>query len=423
MRSPLLLLLAAVACEAAPRIFDRNCDVSSRRSDRGGVACSVADAGVASGVGMTAACAGTTVTGSRGEALTFSRSGVAWCTKGNITTGIVAGDLVSIADGVPRIMPGGDGTGTIGIDIRAARTNSTLRSAEIDNAAWSSSASGAAAPTVTANAAVGPDGVTAAERLQFPLSTIGQFTTRRQVGAGRETEPIDMCNNNATIYYCVKTTLNASTWTRVNRENGDGTGGSHLLNFGNVGVDTATSATLGVVARNALDVYVWQADCQVGTTITVPITTVGTTVVRPQETASFPVALTGQNRCWGTTVVVPSALPADESTMLWGGTSANAIGLITVGGKARCKLRVADDDYLATSTASITLSASNRIVCKYDGALLTVCLNGVCETAAQTITAPSTTTLNIGTRDDASLPFSGTYSKVVAAENTTWCGS
>lgn len=39
MRFAALALLVAAACEAAPRVYDRSCDVASRRSDRGGVAC------------------------------------------------------------------------------------------------------------------------------------------------------------------------------------------------------------------------------------------------------------------------------------------------------------------------------------------------------------------------------------------------
>ena len=47
MRLAALALLVSVACDAAPRVYDRACDVASRRSDRGGVYCSTADAGLA----------------------------------------------------------------------------------------------------------------------------------------------------------------------------------------------------------------------------------------------------------------------------------------------------------------------------------------------------------------------------------------
>lgn len=40
MRFAALALLVSVACDAAPRVYDRACDVASRRSDRGGVFCS-----------------------------------------------------------------------------------------------------------------------------------------------------------------------------------------------------------------------------------------------------------------------------------------------------------------------------------------------------------------------------------------------
>ena len=45
MRFAALALLVSVACDAAPRVYDRACDVASRRSSRGGVACSTVDGG------------------------------------------------------------------------------------------------------------------------------------------------------------------------------------------------------------------------------------------------------------------------------------------------------------------------------------------------------------------------------------------
>lgn len=436
-----MLLLAGLAAAQSSRIE------RARESARAGGRQFAANTAVAlplfefaptSGTGMTAACACTAPTGTQGETLTFTRASTGWCTKGNETTGIVAGDLVECASGAPRVMPGGDGTGGLGISIRSARTNSALRSAELDNVAWASNASGAAGPTVTANAAVAPDGTTTADRFQFPLTTIGQWSNRRQVGGCPTnanisaaayakmvsgSEVFNLGVNDAAGYYVTATTLNASTWTMVSRENGNGASGTHQIIFGNMGIDTPTSATLGIVARNALDVYVWQADCQVGTTFSPPITTVGTAVTRVQETASFPVAATGNNRCWGTSVVSTSIAQGDGSTLLWSGTTADGIGIISNGNKARCIANVASVGTTVTSTASFNLSATNRIVCKYDGTDMTVCLNGTCETTAKTVTLPAMTTLWIGTLHDGTLTYPGTYKKVVVDDSEEGCGS
>src|SRR5688500_13085954 len=98
-------------------------------------------------------CAGA-LTGTRGEALTFSRAGSGMCTKGD-------GTMVLLGNNVPRVQPGG-------LLMEAARTNLMVRSQEFDNAVWTKNATGAGvAPVVTANYAVAPDGTTSAERVQF----------------------------------------------------------------------------------------------------------------------------------------------------------------------------------------------------------------------------------------------------------------
>ena len=50
----------------------------------------------ASGVGMGEACSCVDVTGTKGEALTFTRASTATCVKGSPTTGIANGDLVRV---------------------------------------------------------------------------------------------------------------------------------------------------------------------------------------------------------------------------------------------------------------------------------------------------------------------------------------
>src|SRR5690242_20575791 len=61
----------------------------------------------ANGAGMGAACACTNPTGSKGETMTFTRSSDAMCTKGNTTSSIANGDLVSCTTNQIRVMPGG----------------------------------------------------------------------------------------------------------------------------------------------------------------------------------------------------------------------------------------------------------------------------------------------------------------------------
>src|SRR4029077_1644502 len=126
----------------------------------------------ASGVGMGTACACTTPTGSKGETLTFARSSSATCLKtvGTAPQTIANGDMVTCTTNQPRVMPGADGTNILGLLVEDARTNSALRSQQIENAAWTAANAVVAAPTITANAAVAPDGTTTAERVQIPAT-------------------------------------------------------------------------------------------------------------------------------------------------------------------------------------------------------------------------------------------------------------
>jgi hypothetical protein len=89
----------------------------------------------ASGAGMGSACACTTPTGAKGEALTFTRTGDATCSRSGLaTTGIANGDLVTCAANLPRVEPSG---GVLGVRVEGARTFSLQRFIDIANALWS----------------------------------------------------------------------------------------------------------------------------------------------------------------------------------------------------------------------------------------------------------------------------------------------
>jgi len=302
MRLALVLALISGTALAQGRVYDRTCDVTSRRSSRGGVACgSVSYAqfefAPASGAGMGAACACTTPTAATGEAMTFSRASVAWCTKGNETSGIANGDLVECASGQPRVMPGGDGTGGLGLSVWEARTNSALRSQELENAAWVLLGVTAAAPTRTANYATAPDGTATAERLQFVATgaaegsvvyqTVGGGGVANSIGVylkgASSAGTVDVCSSNGASYSCTACTFVAATWTRCLRENTVVAAGVDLV-IGNA------SWRNGGTTRVANDVLVWQADQQVGATMGPPITTTSAAATRLGELAD--VALT-----------------------------------------------------------------------------------------------------------------------------------
>jgi hypothetical protein len=83
---------------------------------------------------MGSACACTTPTGAKGEALTFTRTGDATCSRSGLaTTGIQNGDLVTCTANQPRVEPSG---GVLGLRVERARTLSLLRFIDYTNALW-----------------------------------------------------------------------------------------------------------------------------------------------------------------------------------------------------------------------------------------------------------------------------------------------
>lgn len=121
------------------------------------------------GTGMGAACACAGVTSADGHPLLFD-GGAAYCTKHNEYTGIQPGDMVFCGVDQPRIMPGGDGGGGLGISVWKQGVNGLTHTQAFDDAAWNAGGT-PTAPTVYANACVSPDGTMDAELVHWPTGT------------------------------------------------------------------------------------------------------------------------------------------------------------------------------------------------------------------------------------------------------------
>lgn len=394
MRS-LLLCVALIGSlvEARPGRFSR---LSDSRSSRG-LALPPRASGdplfefaPASGAGMPAtACTCANPTGTHGETLMFSRASSAYCTKGNTAASIANGDLVACSTDQARVMPGGDGTGALGLLMELTIANRLLRSSEIDNATWSKAAVGIAAPTITADYAVGPDGATTADRMQGAacptvtnLSVIEQASVTTSAahtisvylkgtsGSGS----ITLYGYTGVTSELVVCNYVSTSWTRCSliRTAASSNVGMGCLNGNAVVPGTNTGA---------FDVLVAKFQAENNTYATSPIDTTSAVATRASDLAYFTVMSPSTAISMAATRVGPTgsrgtsrvfALAQNGATYGFGGYyNAASTGLVGILGAATTK---------ATVTASLT--GVDRFWESYDGTTTTVNFNGTSATGS-----------------------------------------
>lgn len=328
MRFAALALLVSVACEAQPRIYDRSCDVASRRSDRGGVACaSQFDTGTAAAIAnangvvcdcaqisrnvCTAAAPGILIAERMAENIPVGLQSPAYCTKAGLNSNIAVGDLVPCATNTPRIRPvNADGTGTLGPLSEPGRWNFIAVSDQFENAGiWLplSLPPSPADPVVVNGATTGPDGTASVDLVYFSASSGGgesilynsrslhnsgcpvdggplsaSIYLRGATDAGTGTGTLDLCTISGSTWQCSDCAFVPGSWTRCLHENKnqDTSGGVGYYVIGNA------SFVNGGIARPAQGVYVSKAQCEAGATATSPIDNSGSYSYRGPDTYS-----------------------------------------------------------------------------------------------------------------------------------------
>lgn len=382
------------------------------------------------GTGMTTPCSGTpmTLTTSTGvTSVTFTRSTSAYCTKGNEVDHIQPGDLVLIGPNLPRVMPGGDGTGPLGPSIWDTRANAVWPSQQFDAPQWLRSSNGVALPVITANAAISPDGTRDADQIDFPAtSTVGgtysfvyqqtcslDFNMRGlyvelNAAPGTTTGALEIANGSFSTfskYTC--SNISSDYYTRC-------------IEADDAGVDIGTNFVFGsLVDHPAQSFFVWQADCiqnsnQASAPMPPPILTVDAGATEPPEFAEAVLftPMTSDLRLQFQ-FASEDGLGA-ESGAIASLNNHNGVAWFLArrnADKLQCEANNGDGLTVLPSSASLTQAAA--LSCLYDGnQTMSSCVGASCTTVTPDAGVAQETLLTIGSNWDG-FAYSGFANGVI----------
>lgn len=368
-------------------------------------------------IATTTAAAGYMPTGAKGEALTFSRTGTAMATRtasgGLATTGIANGDLVLMPANQPRVEY--DSAGTLGLLVESARTNSVLRSQELANGVWVAlGAGGAAAPTVTATYATGPDNGTTATRLQVnacagasqasvvyqnytgtAAATMGSLFLRGTSMSG--TVNVYFYDTTAGTGNAVQCSFTSDSWTRCAPVSKTFANTTHRIGVGCLNDAVITGST----NTGAVDVLAYGMQSEAGTYLTSYIPTTSAAVTRNEEAADFAVSLSPTaGVCVASSLNYPSlsVLASGASTMgpmLTTGAAGAALGatyLWPYSSAVNGALAVDTGGVISAGNAfyqpGVAATAQGRYLVRHSGGVgnWTGCTNASCSTQGTTST-------------------------------------
>lgn len=300
----LLFITAILAANPEPSRIDREFRVERGYGRAGVKAYAFLEFAPDNGAGMGTACACTTPTGAKGEAMTFARTSSATCTKtatgGLATTGIADGDLVTCSSGQPRVEY--DSEGYLGLLVESSRQNIIPRSEEFDNAAWVSTNNATTAAAASADHAASPDGNSTADRLTTGVcSSVGLYsflynqTTTSTAGLHVGSVYVKGTSGSGAVSLCV-TDLSSSTgdcvtapyvsteWRRYSVAHNSGVAGTAVrLEVGCLNLANRT----GSGSTGAADVLVWGGQLEAGAYATSYIPTTAAAATRQAESASL----------------------------------------------------------------------------------------------------------------------------------------
>ena len=385
------------------------------------------------GTGMGAVCSCATPTDKSGTAITFTRASSGTCLKGNTLTGIENGDLVTCTTNQARVMPGGDGTGGLGLLVEGARTNNTPRSQEFDHAAWTSDQSGVAAPVVTANVATAPDGTLTADRLQVPATTGSQYSQIYQGSGcvtasatsasiflkahnGASAGTLDLCIQNPGTF-CKACPFNPTTWTRCTLSGGV----ESVIIIGSNAVYGAGSGALGAAA----DVDLWGAQCEDAASSSSYIPTTTVAVTRALDVATFDVG-SSINRTGSAAATIVSANNSLSAASLIS-VAGTSLTYLSIGQLTSGQAYIFDGTTIVNTTAGSNFASPHRFWSSWNAAdafSMTATNDTDSKTASGAFDGDmqgGTTTVSLGGENSGAGWVYGTIKRVCIDTSTTRC--
>lgn len=386
----------------------------------------------ASGLGMGTACSGTNPTTADGGTLTFlARASGRTCMKTGEYVGIGNGDLVKLAANQYAVQPGGDGSGPLGLSVWQEGYNLSTGSENLDSD-WTAFGSGAPAPSVTANAAVAPDGTNTAERVQlaacggsarsFVYNTCalldGGSSITRSVSCfvkgrldGGTTEML--WGGGPGGWFVGPCTYNTSTWTRC-RMGGANPLGASLVAFGNF-LDYPGSTF-------DQDIYVWGCQCEDGNLVSPYIPTAsGATGKRGGEQVTASVTM-GAAVSLAATAVSPRSFSDDVRAVSVATSASNETTLGILGAKEICDFNISGaHTSLIGRDSFVDPAPESATACTYGASSSRACTGTACiPTSGALSLATGAATIYIGGWQDGGAA-NGTVKSVCFDSTATGC--
>lgn len=385
----------------------------------------------ATGKGMGTACACSSITGAKNEAITFTRASPMTCMKGGETANIANGDLVTCGANLPSVQSGGDGGTYLGLSAWEPRTNGILFPKNLSNAVWVKNG-GDFTPTVTANFAIAPDGTSTATRVQLAATTSAQSAYVYQASACAVSMDSMSCfvkgnsgsgtidlgvNDSSNGHIVAACPFNNTTWSRCLAENVNVLNGGAftLFEIGNLGFVSGQS-------RSANDVLIWGCQCEAGNRASPYIDSLdGGSQSRAVQVASVAYSASGASVALGAALVTDSIFGDDMHAASMSFSAGNETDLYVLGAKNHCAFDIGGTQSALNGINNLLIPTTQAATCSYAPTSRVTCAGSQCKPLSGTLTLPTgTATLYIGGQADGGMA-NGTVRNICADPSAAKC--